>query len=92
MLRCARRDGGLLERTFGLGLCGPGEGACLAPCCGVVCLVARSCPCPPLSAPRFGVNGGGGLAPGLGLPQRLRGWLVDAMSSGKRVQTSPYGS
>ncbi|PRW60944.1 ATP-dependent zinc metalloprotease [Chlorella sorokiniana] len=41
---------------------------------------------------RFGVNGGSGLGAGLGLPQRLRGWLVDAMSSGRRVQTSPYGS
>jgi len=47
---------------------------------------------PPLSGPRFGVNGGSGLGAGLGLPQRLRGWLVDAMSSGKRVQMSPYGS
>ena len=41
---------------------------------------------------RFGVNGGSGLGVGLGLPQRLRGWLVDAMGSGKAVRTSPYGS
>lgn len=52
--------------------------------------------CPPsLSTPhpprRYGVNGGGG-GVGIGLSQRLRGWLVDAMGSGKAVRTSPYGS
>ncbi|EFN53519.1 hypothetical protein CHLNCDRAFT_136599 [Chlorella variabilis] len=40
---------------------------------------------------RYGVNGGAGVM-GLGLQQRLRGWLVDAMSSGKAVRSQPYGS
>jgi hypothetical protein len=40
------------------------------------------------------VNGGGdgGGMLGLGLQQRLRGWLVDAMGSGKAVRTQPFGS
>lgn len=43
---------------------------------------------------RYGVNGGlgGGLGGGMLLSQRLRGWLVDAISSGKAVRSSPYGS
>ena len=40
---------------------------------------------------RFGVNGGGGGA-GAGLQQRLRGWLVDVMSSGRQARPAPYGS
>ncbi|PSC74189.1 ATP-dependent zinc metalloprotease [Micractinium conductrix] len=40
---------------------------------------------------RYGVNGGGGSV-GLGLQQRFRGWLVDAMSSGKQARLQPYGS
>ena len=40
---------------------------------------------------RYGVNGGGASV-GLGLSQRMRGWLVDAMSSGKAVRSQPFGS
>ena len=39
-----------------------------------------------------GVNGGDGPGLGIGLQQRLHSWLVDAMSSGKAVRTSPCGS
>ena len=41
---------------------------------------------------RYGVNGGAGSGVGIGLQQRLRGWLVDAMGSGAAVRTQPYGS
>lgn len=40
---------------------------------------------------RYGVNGGAG-GVSSGLSQRLRGWLVDAMGSGKAVRAQPYGS
>jgi hypothetical protein len=35
---------------------------------------------------------GGGAGVGLDLTQRMRGWLVDAMSSGKAVRSQPFGS
>jgi hypothetical protein len=40
---------------------------------------------------RYGVNGGTGSL-SLGLSQRLRGWLSDAMGSGKAVRAQPFGS
>lgn len=41
---------------------------------------------------RFGVNGGAG-GMGLGLTQRMRGWLTDAMgSSNKTMRVQPFGS